>query len=205
MINDYGICWGIPEASWMNKALTAVSNDSTGTFYYVEIGCAEGRTFSAVLKQLRRLNHRDFFGFAVDQPNGWSFSQRGFDQNLSEFRRGVDYDLFQKGGADFLNGCQDRSLDAVLIDACHEYKCCGLDFMLTEAKVKPGGLVVFHDTAEYAQGIDIQPHMNLPIGVRDALKDLSLLPCTRPGWQPFFEVPGNKDRDERGIIGVRKV
>jgi len=201
MNNEYGICWGIPEAAAMNRALSAVLHD--GVFYYAEIGCAEGRTFSAVLKHLRSKGV-DFFGFAVDQPQGWSFSQAGFDRNLAGFRAGVDYGLYQKGGMAFLSSCLENSLSAVLIDACHEYKCCGLDFILTEPKVRSGGLVVFHDTAEYAQGTDIQPHCGEPIRVRDALSDLSLLPCTRKGWELMFEVPGNKDRDERGIIGYRK-
>lgn len=200
MTNDYGICWGIPEAEGMHRALSIARHE--GTFYYAELGCAEGRTFSAVLKQMRRLK-QDTYGFAVDQPAGWSFTQSGFDQNLADFNRGIDYQLYLNGAHAFLDQCINNSLSLVLIDACHEKECAALDFIRTASKVRPGGIVVFHDTAEYAQGIDIQPHRNLPIGVRDAIKALCLFD-EHPEWELLFDVPGSEKRDERGIVVVRK-
>lgn len=202
MKHEFGICFGEPEATTFCRALAAAVQP--GTFYYAELGCAEGRTFSAVLKHLRHLNV-DAFGFAVDQPNGWSFSQGGFDQNLAEFRRGIDYSLHLHGGIPFISQCQNETFNAILIDACHEAECAKADFLAAEPKVKKGGIVVFHDTAEYAQGIDIQPHRNLPIGVRFAISELGLFDKARPGWRLVWDVPGNKERDERGIVVVAKV
>lgn len=54
-------------------------------------------------------------------------------------------------------------LDAVLIDACHCEKHVCLDFWLYGPKVRPGGGVIFHDTAESRQ--------NLPMGYGCAWSD----------------------------------
>lgn len=184
----------------MNDMLSASRHD--GTFYYAELGCAEGRTFSAVLRQMRRLG-QDTYGFAVDQPAGWSFTQSGFDQNLADFKRGIDYQLYLNGAHAFLEQCIDNSLSAVLIDACHEKECAFEDFRRTESKIRAGGIAVFHDTAPFAQGIDIQPHRNLPIGVRDAIAELGLFD-KHPKWELLLDVQGSEKRNERGIVAVRK-
>lgn len=88
----------------------------------------------------------------------------------------------------------DDSVDFVFVDGCHG-KCSGRDFLAVEAKVAPGGLVVFHDYGQQEQGEDWQAHCREFISVRSYVHRLGLAtPCVTPrkGWRFVGEIPGSR-------------
>lgn len=165
------------------------SEDEETKFVYLEIGIAGGKTFAAITDFLsQRFVFGEFESVGLDIPNGWSLSMRDFNENT-------------KGQEDFINLILEDShsflkhtvmgFNFVLIDGCHERKCVKEDFYLVAPKVKPGGVVCFHDTSQGCQGIHPQPHNGEPIGVRKALEEIGLFKNEYPGFRFLFEYSEN--------------
>ena len=94
----------------------------------------------------------------------------------------------------------DNSLDFVFIDGCHGKKCVMEDFIAIEPKVKPNGLVAFHDCGDEETGTDWQSHCNEYINVKNAIIELGLFDKKRPGWKIFTELSGTRkiNKDPNG-------
>jgi hypothetical protein len=88
----------------------------------------------------------------------------------------------------------DGHVDFVFIDGSHG-RSCGLDFLAIEAKVAPGGVVVFHDYGEAEQGTDWQAYDREFISVRNYVHRLGLAQpsnAIRKGWRFVGEIPGSR-------------
>jgi len=164
---------------------------------YVELGVAAGETFAEVVKFLESLKV-PFTCWAVDIEEGWSLNKEAISRMLTP-----NAQLSLVGSQKFLLNQEFESIDFIWIDACHGKECCKNDFLLSEACVKVGGYVGFHDTADFCQNQDEQPHCKKPIQVLEALKELDLLDGTRFGWKLYHEVVGDPKTDNGCMIFKR--
>lgn len=184
---------------------------------YLEIGVARGATFGRVCEILAA-GGKAWDATAIDLPDGIE-EQEGYTRGGAVC---LDVPAFEAQTAPFRNHIRlvravsqywlrdpanIESFSLTLIDGCHERICTREDFETLERHVGPGGLVIFHDTAPWSQEdpLQIQVHRGHPLQVRLALEDLSLLPCTRPGWALVREAPGIQDRQGRGCIVFRRM
>lgn len=169
-----------------------------GTLRYIEVGIAEGKTFSNIC-HLLNLVCRDWEAIAIDVENGWSLNKRMFDDSVKEFADKVRLDL--RGSEEAL-GDIDYA-DIILIDGDHSYNSVIRDFNLADKILVNGGIVMFHDSDEASQGNDIQPSTGEPIMVRKALNDLGLLDGHDVSYKMLFDFAGREPG--RGITIFQKL
>lgn len=186
----------------------------TSPYTLVEIGsagCVTLRAFSDILSEALGTNWRAV-GFDLTPDKAWSL-------NMDEVRAaftGLPYNVVQGDTLDrWLSDMRDTNgmwlslmddprfylrdafpyrPDFVFIDGCHG-ECVMRDFEAIEAKVAPGGVVVFHDYGEPEQGTDWQHHCNEFINVRTYVHRLGLnQPCNTPrkGWRFVAEIKGSR-------------
>lgn len=202
--------------------------------FYLEIGVANCRTFSAVAVKLESwLKRWICFGYDLfDSPyfNAHSFlhaaphraivcagyGDRSPFDGLPLWRT---MQVFLSGVPDLQYRCPP--LHFCLIDACHGKACVIRDFTAIESAMPLGSIVAFHDACLEDQGGTGQ-HCGNGIEVRAALLELHLLPTTkrvlgsggdyedwpsdyRPGWQFLEEVHGDKRRNGNGFVFVQKL
>lgn len=180
-------------------------------FVYLEVGAAAGETLSAVCAILSEQGH-DWSAFAADVPNGWEFKADQIIKNVGAARiemicfnpvflprnmaavhRRAYICILPNGGLDLMEWMRTQPLHASLafIDGCHERDCVRADIVAVEKVTRPGSVVIFHDSGihDCSHVGTSQPHKNQPCGVRYALEDEHLLPCTRPGWELIADTP----------------
>lgn len=197
---QFGICMAGNELQILECLLQRI--ETKQPIFLVELGSAEGRTLTSLAKFILSYTP-DFKCVGVDIEQGWSLNTEAFHAN----KEGLNEDqcsMSLMGSQAFLPLLQDESVDFLLIDACHSFKCCTDDFLAGENKVKIGGFVCFHDSDEACQGLDQQPHCGQPIQVRQAVKELGLLDNTRPGWTLVHDLTGDKTQEGRGVIIVQR-
>lgn len=175
--------------------------DPDKQFVYAEIGIAEGRTLSAVASIIEKQSS-NFICYGVDIEQGWSLNKDLLEKNIAPFGGKVVYSLC--GSTEFLNTCPNHHIDFLLIDGCHERECAALDFTNAVEKIKPNGFVAFHDTADFAQGIQPQPHRGELCNVLLALQDVGLLNDQRPGWKTHWKVEGEPNGENNGMMIFKK-
>lgn len=175
--------------------------DPEKEFVYVELGLAEARTLSAVGNFLKQRTEK-FQLIGVDIEEGWSLNIDEVRKNIEPIKDRVTISL--AGSQDTLSIMTDHSVSFLLIDACHAKDCCVRDFVDAIPKIAPGGFVAFHDTADFAQNIQPQPHCNQLCNVREALKEVGLLDGLRPGWHLWEEIHGEPTGDNNGMIIFKK-
>jgi len=126
-----------------------------------EIGVAEGR-FSAdilgwplVVPKLYLVDRwRHFEGQAGDASN----SQEWHDKNLADVKQRIASFLdrviiLQGESTSVVNHVMDRSLALVYIDADHSYRGVMKDILAWLPKLKPGGVMAFHDYENTGYGV----------------------------------------------------
>lgn len=190
---------------------------ASGTVRYLEIGVACGDTFGQVCAILEA-GGKPWEAVALDLPDvipaeeddparlDRGFNAIAFEQNISPFTSHVR--VVRHVAQWWLRRPENAEMfSLVLLDSCHERLCVRTDFEAVEPHVSPGGCLIVHDTAPWSQEqpAAIQPHLWQPLQVRLALEDLSLLPCTRPGWHLVREAPGVQELQGRGCIVYRRV
>lgn len=170
-------------------------------FVYAEIGLAEARTLSAIAAFVE-MRTPNFTCHGVDIESGWSLNMDEVKKNIEPFGDRIKIHLC--GSTAFLNSMPDHSIDFLLIDGCHERACCAEDFTNCVTKIKRGGFVAFHDTADFAQGIQPQPHRGELCNVIEALNDVGLMNDQRPGWKTHWKVEGEPTGDNNGLMIFKK-
>jgi hypothetical protein len=170
-------------------------------FVYAEIGIAEARTLVAVASIIETMTP-NFTCHGIDIESGWSLNMDEVRQRTEPF--GDKIKIHLNGSTDFLNSSPDHSIDFLLIDGCHEKDCAAKDFEDACTRIKSGGYVAFHDTADFMQGVQPQPHNNQPCNVLAALESVGLLHDHRPGWKLHWEVKGVEGGENNGMMIFKK-
>lgn len=158
-------------------------------FFYYEIGIGHGDTLLAVNEYLADVPR---FMVGVDVP-AW----------LPKKEMPGTINLMTIGSEKFLSAKDTPKADFIFIDGCHGAPCVKRDFLLAEQKIKPGGIIAFHDTDPNCQGRHFQDHCGTGIDVRQALQDLGLMDDTRPGWRKVEETMGDVYRAGHGMVFVQ--
>lgn len=189
---------------------------SEQVFRYLEIGCAWGGTVAGISQHLERTRPGRWQSVGIDKrEGGWVYRQGDFVDtagpmfgailesgvSLNDVALGRIY-LNEEGSLSYLPFCRDQ-FDLVLVDACHSKHCCSLDFDLAAPHVKPGGFVFFHDADPASQGLDLQPHCQRFIEVREFLIEHGFLPSVNPGWTLIDDIQPS-DRQQRGCVVIQK-
>jgi hypothetical protein len=185
------------------NAVGAAAASTDGTMRYVEIGCADCVTLAQVCHALARTG-RQWEATGLDLPSGVDgfIVSQSWCQDIERAQRNVEQfgDRVQLAHAiswEWL--AQQTGVFALaMIDGCHEKECIKRDFFALEPLIMPGGCVIFHDTAEWSQGVDPQPHLGQPIEARKALAELHLLPPLRAGWRMIGVADGRQAEGGRG-------
>ncbi|HQQ81931.1 MAG TPA: class I SAM-dependent methyltransferase [Cyclobacteriaceae bacterium] len=174
----------------------------SGPFVYYEIGIGNADTMLAVHSWLsqRMIQHKIV---GVDLPNyqGGAINYNFNEQPSATFG---EIRLALVGAAEFLASCEEKA-NFAFIDACHGAPCVTNDFLGVEKLIKPGGIVMFHDTDPNCQGIHFQEHCATGIEARAAVEKLGLLDDSRPGWKKLFETHGDKSKSGHGALWVQKL
>lgn len=172
------------------------------TFIYYEIGIGNADTMLAVHSWLtqRQVQH-EIIG--VDLPNyqGGATNYNFNEQPSASFG---NISLALTGSEAFLTNVSQKA-NFIFIDACHGAPCVTRDFLLSEKKIKKGGVICFHDTDPNCQGIHFQDHCGTGIDARRAVEELGLLNDTRPGWVKIGETHGDKSKGGHGALWVQQI
>lgn len=169
-----------------------LASDPNDLFIYYEIGIGNGDTMEAVHSWLSQKN-LDHIIIGVDVPD--------YSGSASEH----DAILINKSGAEGFLSNIGQAANFIFIDACHGAPCVTRDFLLAEKKVKPGGVICFHDIDQQCQGIHFQAHCGTGIDARRAVQELGLLDNARPGWKKVSETWGDKQKAGHGALFVQKI
>jgi hypothetical protein len=125
----------------------------------VELGVHGGFSYSVFCQAVQRLNLAARC-FAIDTWRGDEhagyYGNHVYDAVCSHNRR---YDSFSRLiRSDFADACgefADGSIDLLHIDGCHRYEAVRRDFEAWLPKLSQRGVILFHDTAEYAEGFGV--------------------------------------------------
>jgi hypothetical protein len=185
---------------------------------YLEIGCAYGVTANAIAHRLEQVRPGRWQVVMLDKANGgWAYNKDACKAGAGELWGGMitsGMDLkalpngkvfLNDGGSEEFIWANHNMFDIVLIDGCHSRSCCAQDFVGISFSVNPGGFVFFHDADPFAQGQDVQPHCNKPIGVRQALFDYGLMDGSRKGWKVIADIQPEDTKNQRGCVVIRKI
>lgn len=117
----------------------------------VELGTHTGASFFCFCQSMAE-NNIDGSCYAVDTWEGDKHSgsydtsiYQSVDDHLRDYYRGIAY-LMRMTFDDAVQHFNDSSLDLLHIDGLHTYSAVKHDFETWYPKVKPGGIVLFHDT-----------------------------------------------------------
>ncbi len=125
----------------------------------VELGVHGGFSYSVFCQAVQRL-HLAARCFAIDTWRGDEhagyYGDDVHDAVCSHNRR---YDSFSRLiRSDFADACgafADGSIDLLHIDGCHRYEAVRRDFETWLPKLSKRAVILFHDTAEYAEGFGV--------------------------------------------------
>ncbi len=125
----------------------------------VELGVHRGFSYSVFCQAAQRLSlPARCFGIDTwrgDEHAGF-YGDEVYDAVRSHNRR---YDAFSRlVRSEFSDACgqfADGSIDLLHIDGCHRYEAVRHDFETWLPKMSKRGVVLFHDTAEYANGFGV--------------------------------------------------
>src|SRR4029079_5843060 len=125
----------------------------------VELGVHTGFSYSVFCQAVERL-HLPTRCFAIDTWRGDQHAGYYGDDVFNAVRvHNLRYDSFSRliraDFADALGEFADGSIDLLHIDGCHSYEAVRPDFESWLPKLSDRGVVLFHDTAEYAKGFGV--------------------------------------------------
>lgn len=83
-------------------------------------------------------------GFLEVLPNMFD----AFNNNCKEFIKSKKIKIYKGNTRKIYKRFKDKSFDILLIDADHSYDGVSKDFELYHKKIKPEGLIIFHDYAD---------------------------------------------------------
>ncbi len=116
----------------------------------VELGAYNGLSFFAFCQSMLE-NNVDGVAYAIDCWEGDKHTDsyddsiyKGVQEHAREHYRGFTY-LLKMFFSEALQHFQEDSIDLLHIDGLHTYDAVKEDFTTWYPKVKPGGLVLFHD------------------------------------------------------------
>lgn len=137
---------------------------STGDAQIIELGVRSGNSTAAFLAAVERFGGH-VYSVDIDQPPAWG------ETDLWTFHRGDDLLI----AADLPD-----QVDIVFIDTSHHYSQTVAELETYRSKVKPGGVILLHDTElEDPAGA---PAGDPPFPVRVAVEEF----CARHGLTPEF-------------------
>jgi hypothetical protein len=197
-MKQWGICMAGNEIA-ISKALLEVIEQSQGEFHYVEIGVAEGQTFSAVCSLLD-IFLAEWLAIAVDIENGYSLNERKFKKNCEPFGGKIFLDL--DGSPKALRRLLFANV--ILIDGNHSFNSVLKDFEASANILKEGGLIIFHDADEDCQGADISMAQPDGIEVRKAIEFILNSSSIGVKFKKVLETKGDKKFHGRGIIILKR-
>lgn len=202
-MKEWGICMQGNE-KFIAKAIleTLCMRENNHTFRYLELGVAEGRTMGAVCDLLNLVAPR-WVAVGVDISNGWSFNLEKYRENVSDKYKNTTLSL--AGSIKAMETIIENKVDAIFIDGDHSKEAVIKDFDVAHRILETGGIIIFHDTAEEEQGLDVFSGQPDGIRVREAVIQLGLLENKSPEYELLVDYKGNRDKGGRGIIIVRKV
>ena len=127
---------------------------------FVELGTHLGNSYFAFCQSVRE-NKLDTRCYAVDTWKG--DEQAGFYSDdiykfVSEYNKKhfSGFSTLLRGWFDDYTGSfEDGSIDLLHIDGFHSYEAVKHDFETWRRKVRPGGIVLFHDVAEHHEGFGV--------------------------------------------------
>ena len=116
----------------------------------VELGTHRGMSFFTFCQALEEQNI-DGFAYAVDTWQGDDHTgeygediYHDVEKHARDFYRGISY-LMRMQFDEAVSHFQDESIDLLHIDGLHTYDAVKNDFENWYPKVKPGGVILFHD------------------------------------------------------------
>lgn len=198
----WGFCLGDAEKAMfcemLDRAATGLAQDESLIYYEIGIGNAD--TMIAVHQWLsqRGVPHKIV---GVDLPN-YTGSATNYNFNEQGSASFGEISLALVGSEPFLSNVSQKA-HFIFIDACHGAPCATRDFLLAEKKIRPGGIICFHDTDPNCQGHHHQDHCGTGIDVRRAVEELGLLDDSRKGWKKVGETSG-KFPEYHGCLFVQK-
>lgn len=199
---------------------TTAANRSYNIIEIGSAGCTTLRAFKDIISEARGAAEWRVFGFDLPEGKAWSLNwdeiRAAFDgvpHLLGEKEKGKEaifaanqmYLWLLDNPREFFVTPADKGgfslpIDFAFIDASHG-KSCGYDFQSIEAKVAPGGIVVFHDYGEPEQGTDWQAADREFISVRSYVHRLGLAEpriAPRQGWRWVGEIKGSRHWNGEG-------
>ena len=125
----------------------------------VELGVHGGFSYSAFCQAVERLQ-LPARCFAIDTWRGDEhagyYGDDVYDAVCSHNRRYNSFSrLIRSEFSDACSAFADGSIDLLHIDGCHRYEAVRHDFEIWLPKLSKRGVVLFHDTAEYAEGFGV--------------------------------------------------
>jgi hypothetical protein len=188
-------------------AIKSYIKNSTTDFKYYEIGCAGCITLKAANDIVSEcITHDNWLIEGIDlmaeSSINWQEINSVFNKtNLQVYYEGVcNFNYLKNPHTRLLlwndprkysKSLPDNSLDIVLIDGNHNFDNVTSDFLSIEDKVKPNGLVFFHDIGTEETGTDPQAGGGF-IEVRPAVEKLGLFNGSRKGWKFLKELSGSR-------------
>jgi len=151
LINDSAWVEHAPFGFWVVDALRPRT--------IVELGVHGGFSYSVFCQAVQRL-HLGARCFAIDTWRGDEHAgYYGDEVYAAVSSRNRRYDAFSRlMRSDFSDACgefADGSIDLLHIDGCHSYAAVRRDFDTWLPKMSKRGVILFHDTAEYANGFGV--------------------------------------------------
>jgi len=203
-MKEWGICMQGNEAVISTAIIKVIEKHPRNyPFHYVEIGVAEGKTFSAICELLNS-KPIDWSAAAIELPNGWSFNGDEFLKNTKEWDERIVLSL--NGSPAALDQFADKSVHVILIDGSHSKESVIADFLASDRILAPGGIIIFHDTDSESQGLDVFSGQPEGIQVRIALQELGLLYHEiNENYKLITDFPGDKSQGGRGVVIINKL
>jgi hypothetical protein len=109
---------------------------------FVEVGCWKGKSAAFMATEIAN-SGKDIFFTCVDE---WIEGYDTFVDNMKTLEK--FYIPIRKSSVEAAKCFEDKSLDFVFIDACHDYEAVKADILAWLPKVKVGGILAGHDYHE---------------------------------------------------------
>ena len=120
---------------------------------FVEIGCDKGQSFTFLGVETINQN-KNIELYAVDTWCDNNISWNSSDEIYNIFLKNINpiqkelkdkIKIIRSYSVEASTKFEDKSLDFIFIDACHEYECVIADLNAWFPKLKPGGWIAGHD------------------------------------------------------------